>query len=158
MYKNIAFYAEIYIYICINFNIYKKSYNSTKRLRMNPESVAQANPSVYYCEPCAYNCKDTRAFKKHVASTKHKKNIVTVIPVVEEYKCSICQCVYQHKRSLTRHQKTCSEDIVNTTINAIPQHIIDTIISRAQFPTQQQVQTQYQQDRLTHLVMKTMIV
>jgi hypothetical protein len=86
--------------------------------------------SVYYCQPCDYNCKDTRAFKKHVISTKHKKNINKPAPVVEEYKCEICSSVYKHKRSLTRHQITCNPEAIEESISEVPQHVQEAIINQ----------------------------
>jgi len=81
---------------------------------------------AFYCAPCEHNCKDVRAFRNHVASNKHIKNVSPPSLVIEEYKCNVCQSIYKHKKSLVRHQKTCSAEQMEN----VPQHVQEAIIAR----------------------------
>ena len=83
---------------------------------------AEKKSLEYLCEICDFKCRDKRDYTRHLLTAKHKKAYIGLQEASKKaekilpsdkmnddiHKCA-CGMVYEHRQSLFRHQKRCSE-------------------------------------------------
>ena len=69
------------------------------------------NNYKYYCEKCKFSCKKESNFKIHLLTLKHNNNEINQTKIIQnhyqEYKCNICNNIFNSRTSLWRHKKNC---------------------------------------------------
>ena len=60
----------------------------------------------YKCERCNYSTKYAQNFKRHINSSKHKKNICAPIDGIKKYVCE-CGKKYKFQSGLAKHKHKC---------------------------------------------------
>ena len=77
------------------------------------------NPNIYVCEKCNYKTGNKKDYNKHLLTGKHKKitNDNTMIITLPTVLTCICGNTYKHRSGLSRHKKTCTYEVTDTTEN-----------------------------------------
>lgn len=72
--------------------------------------VTQKVAPTFYCELCDYTTTRKTNYAKHLKTTKHLFAISgeTKIEKTANYKCDICNKVYNSRNGLWKHKKTCT--------------------------------------------------
>jgi len=82
--------------------------------------ITSKNGKKYLCEPCEYTCCKLGDFKRHLSTSKHKKqtecNTNVTSDVIQKKNEFVCKCgiTYLNRTSLWRHKKQCLPKQVNT--------------------------------------------
>jgi hypothetical protein len=86
-------------------------------------------PKVFECKTCDYSTSRLGQYKRHLATDKHKwyQNGNEKVPAKNE--CGNCGRCYAHLSALSRHRKTCIQEVdqtvvIQNTISLIPQDTI----------------------------------
>ena len=83
---------------------------------MNATKFVPKNPQIFSCFICDYNTCNSKDYKKHCRTVKHKRltnttNLSHLSPD-QKYSKSVCICMcgntYKHMPSLYKHKKTCN--------------------------------------------------
>uniref|UniRef100_A0A6C0C3L3 C2H2-type domain-containing protein n=1 Tax=viral metagenome TaxID=1070528 RepID=A0A6C0C3L3_9ZZZZ len=81
-------------------------------------------PKIYTCHICDFLSSNKKDFKKHILTRKHTNNVKNPkndnkkTPFVE-YQCIYCCKKYKHRSGLSRHQKICNIDTINS-VDSLP--------------------------------------
>jgi len=82
--------------------------------------ITSKNGKKYLCESCEYTCCKLGDYKRHLSTSKHKKqtdcNIIVTPDVIQKKNEFICNCgiIYSNRTSLWRHKKQCLPKQANT--------------------------------------------
>ena len=69
--------------------------------------MSELSVNKFNCQQCNYSTYDKKDYNKHLATLKHKNNILaTQMP--KKYICEICNKNYIDRTGLWRHKKKCS--------------------------------------------------
>ena len=75
--------------------------------------MSQKNPKKYYCKKCDYTSSNRYDYKKHLSTTKHKKDNNRITNgnkksnKMLQFVCDICGKEYKFRSGLSRHKKKC---------------------------------------------------
>lgn len=101
--------------------------------------ITSKNEKKYLCDSCQYTCCKLGDFKRHLSTSKHKKqtdcNTIVTSDVIQKKNEFICKCgiTYSNRTSLWRHKKQClskemetdcSTNVVTKTIPVINNELI----------------------------------
>jgi hypothetical protein len=66
------------------------------------------NPMKYFCEICNFSTSNSKDYKRHLSTAKHKiqQNTTQIQPLHNRYYCE-CGKSYSHRGSLYNHKKSC---------------------------------------------------
>ena len=75
-------------------------------------------PTKYICEKCDFICFKKSNYEKHLNTQKHinanNANLNNAL-IFNEKICSICNHIFKHASSLSRHKKKCNVHLKNIT-------------------------------------------
>jgi hypothetical protein len=87
--------------------------------------LSQKIPKLFSCEMCHYNTCNSKDFKKHMITKKHKNNELKgenngsnnpKCPT-NTYQCKICEKIFKDRAGLWRHKKKCTTNNEGIEIN-----------------------------------------
>ena len=76
----------------------------------------QKNTPKFFCESCNFNCIRNAEWKRHLATTKHKKLIMNpdkLIKNTQTHECTICNKIYKSSVGLWKHKKICINTVID---------------------------------------------
>jgi hypothetical protein len=113
--NNLMFYCDICKIKCINSKTYENHKNTTKHKNkiQNSDSSVLVKNTNFHCEKCDFTCSKRGDYNRHIITPKH----INAADDNDEnnLSCSICNSLFKHASSLSRHKKNCTpEGIKNT--------------------------------------------
>jgi hypothetical protein len=81
----------------------------------------QKNSKIFNCELCDFNTSNKNDYNRHIATQKHRSNILATDCNKENsnihFMCEICDKEYKNRTGLWRHKKKCQEIKINVQQN-----------------------------------------
>jgi len=98
-----------------NLGVFLLSYIYMEMITKKPKKT----PKIYTCHICDFLSSNKKDFKKHILTRKHKNNVKNPKndnkkPLVVEFSCIYCCKKYKHRSGLSRHQKICNINTINS--------------------------------------------
>jgi len=69
----------------------------------------QKNFKKYYCKKCDYTSRNKNDFRRHLSTTKHKRDNAPITRITQKapYHCMVCDKIYKYASGLSKHKKKC---------------------------------------------------
>jgi hypothetical protein len=82
----------------------------------------------FFCESCEHECKSKKAFNKHIATEKHRRNVS--IQQNPEHTCTICNKSYKLKGNYDKHMIQCKNKIETGLLaSGIPEQQVSNVLA-----------------------------